>query len=211
MLLAMKPVEICKNIIGAQKLTSILEELSSPQIKAILKEGNIKVKLPGGYVSQNKRRILWLEKITTSIEIENQEAAAELLQQWLLNHRRQILMDYLDRLKVKHRHGETDESFLVVKSKEKVQEAALWLLGKHDPVETAAYLYYVAFQQRAKAFDGWDGIQETLHARLSRREGAVETKDDNTRARPDSSETNPDSSKANPEDAGKETVITENS
>jgi hypothetical protein len=155
MLAGMKPSEICLTILKKEKLLSIVEELTNPQVKTVLKEGDVKVKLPSGYVTQQKRRELWSSKIIASVEQGNELAAAELLQQFLLNHRRQVLIDYLDRLEVKHRQGETDESFLVSRPKERLREAAAWLLEHHDRAETTAYLLYVAYQQRSTAFDDW--------------------------------------------------------
>lgn len=157
----MRPADICKDILGKEKLDSVLNELSSPQIKAALKEGNVKVKLPGGYVSQNKRRTLWKSRIDAAIEQDNHELAAELLQQWLLNHRRVILIEFLNRLGVKHRDGETDDSFLISNSAEKVRDAARWLLGQHDRIETTAYLHYIAYQQKTQVFEGWEGLSAT--------------------------------------------------
>lgn len=156
----MKPTEICRQVLGHDKLVAILGELSSAQIKAVLKEGNLKVKLPGGYVSQQKRRQIWTEKISVAAEQDNDSAAGEMLQQWLLHHRRQMLIDLLDKLEVKHRQGETDESFLVAYSAERVQGAASWLLSEHDRVEVTAYLRYIAHQQRSTVFDDWAGLEE---------------------------------------------------
>ena len=47
----MNPVQICKKVLGDDKLSAILEQLSSSQIKQVLKEGGLKVKLSGGFVS----------------------------------------------------------------------------------------------------------------------------------------------------------------
>jgi len=158
MLGRMKPAQICKQILGPEKLLEVLGQLSTPQVKAVLKEGGVKVKLPGGYVSQQKRRALWTDKITAAIDTDNDDAASELLQQWLLHHQRPMLVDLLDRIGVKHRQGETDESFLIANSAEKLRDAATWLLGRHDRVEAVAYLRYIAYQQRSPVFDGWDGL-----------------------------------------------------
>jgi hypothetical protein len=155
----MRPTDICKQVLGADKLRAVLDELSAPQIKAVLKEGGVKVKLPGGYTSQKKRRALWTDKVCASVEQGNEEAGGELLQQWLLHHRRQMLIDLLDRLEVKHRQGETDESFLVSGSTEKIRDGATWLFEKHDRVEAVAYLRYIAYQQRSPVFDGWDRME----------------------------------------------------
>jgi hypothetical protein len=158
MLALMKPSEICLNILGKEKLNVILGELTNPQLKAVLKEGDVKVKLPGGYVAQQKRRELWSSRILAAVEQGNDTASGEMLQQFLLNHRRQLLCDYLDKLEVKHRNGETDESFLVARPQERAREAATWLLGQHDRAETAAYLLYIAYQQRSIVFDDWSEL-----------------------------------------------------
>ena len=154
----MKPAEICTAILGKTRIESILQELSTPQVKAILSEGDVKVKLPAGYVSQTKRRQAWTAKIVAAIEEANQTLCAELLQQWLLNHRRKMLIDFLDHLEVKHRHGETDESFLISHSVERVRADAAWLLTQHDRAEAIAYLAYIAYQQRSTVFDGWEEL-----------------------------------------------------
>lgn len=159
MLRGMKPADICKTYLGMETLENLLGEFSSPQIKATLKEGGVRVKLPGGFVSQQKRRKLWLSRIMTAVEQDNEELAAEFLQQWLLNHRRAMLISLLDRLEVKHQHGETDDSFLVSQSADRVRDAATWLMGEHEPRETAAYLHYIAYQQRSNVFDGWEGFK----------------------------------------------------
>ena len=72
-----------------------------------------------------------------------------------------MLIDLLDRLGVKHRQGETDESFLVAGATDKIRDAASWLMARHDRVETIAYLRYIAYQQRSPVFDDWDGILVT--------------------------------------------------
>jgi hypothetical protein len=160
MLATMKPVDICKNYLGNERVDAILAALSSPQIKAVLKEGDVKLKTTAGYVSQQKKREQSAAKIRAGIEAGNQALAAELLQQWLLNHRRALLIAYLDRLEVKHRQGETDESFLIARPAEKVREAAAWLLEHEaDRAEAQAYLLYIAHQQRASVFDDWEPLR----------------------------------------------------
>jgi hypothetical protein len=152
----MTPSQICNTILGLDKVNAVLGELSSPQIKAILKEGGVKAKLPGGYVSRQKRLKVWAARITSAVEAENDELCAELLQQWLLHHRRPMLMALLDRLEVKHQAGETDDSFLISRPTERVREAAEALLADHDRVEAAAYLHYIAYQQKSSVFEGWE-------------------------------------------------------
>ena len=125
----------------------------------------MRVKLPGGYVSQQKRRGLWQSKILAALEQNNDDLAGEFLQQWLLNHRRPMLCSFLDRLELKHQQGETDESFLVTQSKDRARDAATWLMTQYDPRETAAYLQYIAYQQRSSVFDDWDGFKLDQSAR----------------------------------------------
>ncbi len=160
----MKPAEICLSILGQNRIEQIILELSAPQTKTILKEGEIKAKLPGGYVSQKKRRELWAKTIHGAIEQRNDALAAELLQQWLLNHRREMLVNLLDRLDVKHRAGETDETFLVTRSADKIRDESAAMLTQYEPTEVRAYLLYIAFQQRANVFDDWAPLLEGTHA-----------------------------------------------
>jgi hypothetical protein len=155
----MTPSEICKNLLTPPRLTSILDELTNPQLKAVLKQGSAKVKLPSGYVNQKKRREMFVSKILALLEQGNEDLASELLQEWLLHHRRALLVKFLDRLEVKHSGGETDETFLVARPVEKIRDAATWLLGNHDRTEAAAYLLYIAFQQRSSVFDDWDVLK----------------------------------------------------
>ncbi|MCA9668950.1 MAG: hypothetical protein KC503_25320 [Myxococcales bacterium] len=158
----MNPVQICKKVLGDDKLSAILEQLSSSQIKQVLKEGGLKVKLSGGFVSQKKKRTVWSKKISGAIDEENEDAAAELLQQWLLNHHRGMLVDYLDALGVTHRDGETDQSFLLGSAKEKVHDAARMLLDstERDAVDVKAYLLYIAYQQRSPVFEDFEPLAQ---------------------------------------------------
>ena len=154
----MNPTTICTTILGPEKFEAILNELSTPQVKAVLKKGDLKIKNPSGYVSQHKRREIWKVKILGAVNQGNDELAAELLQQWLLHHRRAILMIFLDLLAVKHQHGETDESFLITRPAHKIREAASSLLSQHAREEVKAYLLYIAYQQRSPVFDDWEEL-----------------------------------------------------
>jgi hypothetical protein len=154
----MKPEDICNNVLGNDKLDDIINELSSPQIKAILKEGGMRAKVPGSYVSRSKRLKIWSQRIHKGLAEDNEDLASELLQQWLLYHRRYLLIALLDRLEIKHQQGETDESFLVTCPREKILEAAGWLLETQDRLETRAYLIYIAYQQRTQVFEDWSEL-----------------------------------------------------
>jgi hypothetical protein len=66
------------------------------------------------------------------------------------------LIKYLDALEVRHREGETDDSFLLSHDKDQVLKCAADLLDEHgDNPEVLAYLAYVAHQQRSNVFDEW--------------------------------------------------------
>ena len=151
----MQPSEICQNILGAERLAELLAQLSSPQVKAVLKEGGLKAKLPGSFSTQKKRRSAWSNRINAALAEGNDAAASELLQQWLLNHERQLLVDYLEALGVPHRAGETDESFLFSKAPESLREQATKLMDSHTPEVVVAYIAYIAFQQKSHVFDDW--------------------------------------------------------
>ena len=151
----MRPSETCHIYLGVERLHEIVDAFSSPQIKAVLKEGGLKIKASGGFVTQKKRRAIWGKKILGAVQGGNDEAASELLQQWLLNHERAILVDYLDGLGVKHRAGETDDSFLFSKPADLLREQGVRLFERHPAHVVATYLDYIAFQQKSKVFDDW--------------------------------------------------------
>jgi hypothetical protein len=154
----MQPADTCNTFLGREKLETILASLSSPQIKAILRTGNLRTKVPGGLVSNQKRKKLWISRISEAIRDDNDDAASEFLQQWLLNHRRAMLIDYLDRMGVSHRAGETETSFLLVNDADKARQCASVLLQGYPPDEAATYLIYVAHQQKATVFDDWEPL-----------------------------------------------------
>ncbi|MBK8482112.1 MAG: hypothetical protein IPL40_13245 [Proteobacteria bacterium] len=151
----MNPAAICTTYFDVARLTALIGELSVPQLKAVLKGGGIKGKTSATLVSPSRRRAQWGQQAIRAISAGNDALATELLQQFLLHHRRQILIDYLDALEVKHSAGETDVSFLGAVPGERVRACAATLLAQHDPAETAAYLSYIAFQQEATVFEGW--------------------------------------------------------
>lgn len=154
----MQPSTICRSFLGGPQLEAVVDLLSSPQLKAVLREAKIKVDKRGGYVSIKKKRRDAAAKITAAIEADDDEAAGELLQQWLLNHRRQMLIAYLDLLQVKHSAGETDQTFLISCPAESVRAAALRLVDQFPRHEVQAYLHYIAYQQKSSVFDQWEPL-----------------------------------------------------
>lgn len=154
----MQPATICRSFLGGSQLATVVDLLSSPQLKAVLREAKIKVNKGGGYVSIKKKRRDAAAKITAAIEANDDEAASELLQQWLLNHRRPMLIAYLDLLEVKHSAGETDQTFLISCSAEAIRAAALRLTEQYPRHEVQAYLYYIAYQQKSAVFERWEPL-----------------------------------------------------
>jgi len=171
----MNPVDICQRVLGPDKLSEIIGKLSSPQIKAALKEGGIKVKLPAGIVSQQRRRALWSTRILAAVEQRNEALASEVLQQWLLHHHRAMLVRYLDILGVKHRDGETEDSFLLSCPRDQVHDAARRLLAEHDASEVRAYLHYIAHQQRASVFEDFAPMQADRREAPGEPDGSEQT------------------------------------
>lgn len=153
---AMKPADICQSYLSSDRLNEMIDVLSSPQIKKVLKEGGIKVKSSGGgFVTQKKKRGLWSGKIIDALNEGSDEVASEFLQQWFLNHQRDMLVDYLNALGVKHQMGETDDSFLFTKPAELVREEGAKLFERYPKDIAAIYLDYIAFQQKSNVFDDW--------------------------------------------------------
>ena len=150
----MRPTAICLEVLGQDKLTDVIGKLSSQQIKVVLKDGGIKLKRSGGYTSQARKRQLRVSRILHSLAQGDDDVAGVLLQQWLLNHRREMLVDYLEMLGVKHRDGETDETFLLSRPEQEVRGAATKLAEKYEDAEVRAYLLYVAHQQGSSVFQG---------------------------------------------------------
>lgn len=163
----MNPAAICSVFFARARLATLIAELSVPQLKAVMKSGGIKLKTSASVISPSRRRAQWGQQAIGAIERGNDSLAAELLQQFLLHHRRPLLIDYLDALGVKHTAGETDQSFLSETLAERARECAAGLLARHDPAETAAYLSYIAFQQRSSVFDGWEPLQRLAAAPAS--------------------------------------------
>ncbi len=79
-----------------------------------------------------------------------------------MRHHRQMLIDYLDFLEVKHNQGETDEDFCETNSPEKLREGATMLLGKYEKHEVAVYLLLVGHLQETHVYDQTPEILEAL-------------------------------------------------
>jgi hypothetical protein len=79
-----------------------------------------------------------------------------------MRHHRQMLIDYLDFLEVKHRGGETDEDFCETRPPEKLREGVDMLLGKYEPHHVAVYLLLVGHLQETPVFDRTPKLLEAL-------------------------------------------------
>lgn len=147
----MQPSVICDKL-GADKLIRICDELNSTQLKTTLRKGDVSTKAPSRMVSQKARRRLWSERLVRALERGNDELAQSLLYEWLLHHRRNLLILYLDRIGVKHQGGETEETFTRTVPAETLVEEALELAKEQDPVEVAAYVHFLDFHQESEVF-----------------------------------------------------------
>ena len=153
----MHPLDICKRL-GSDKITAICGELNSNQLKNTLRKGGLNTKVPSRMVSQRKRRTLWSERVHKSLEQQNDEVAESLLYEWLLHHRRELLMDYLDRIGVKHQGGETEDTFTRTVPPETLRETALAVARTREPSEVAAYVLFLDYHQESDVFSHSDEI-----------------------------------------------------
>ena len=117
----MKPIQICQNL-GQGHIDAYYDELSGKEVRAVLKAGGCSVNVPETAFTQAARRRVWRRRFDSEFASGNDQLALALLLEWLMRHHRQMLVDYLDFLGVKHRQGETDEDFCVTQPLEKLQE-----------------------------------------------------------------------------------------
>ncbi|MCD6496737.1 MAG: hypothetical protein J7M25_00320 [Deltaproteobacteria bacterium] len=162
----MQPIEIIDGI-QTEKLDAILSELNSAQCKAVLKAGSLATKLPPGKVSQKARKKAWGQRIRDGLAHDNDALASELLYQWILHHRRDMLTKYLNSIGVENVRGETEESFTKTVPEPKLIEAALALCKDNDPVEVAMYVLYLDYHQDSHVFGSDDRILSLLSGNTS--------------------------------------------
>jgi len=159
----MRPIDICARL-GTQRIIDICHELNSNQLKTTLRKGDLKTKVPSRVVSQRARRKIWAERVTTSLGKQNDEVASNLLYEWLLNHRRKMLIEYLDAIGVKHQGGETEETFTKTVPAETLLKAAQDLTANHPGAEVAAYLLFLDDHQESSVFTDAPEIVALLDA-----------------------------------------------
>jgi hypothetical protein len=147
-----KPIQICQNL-GQGHIDAYYDELSGKEVRAVLKAGGCSVNVPETAYTQAARRRVWRRRFDSEFTSGNDQLALALLLEWLMRHHRQMLVDYLDFLGVKHRQGETDEDFCVTQPLEKLQEGVGELLKKYPPAHVASYLLLVGHLQETPIYD----------------------------------------------------------
>jgi hypothetical protein len=147
----MRPIEICRGL-GNERILSLAEELNSAQLKATLHKGDVSTKVQSSVVSQKAKRRIFTERLVHALAADNNGLADSLLYEWLLHHRRPMLVDYLGRIGVKHQAGETEESFTRTVPPETLRTAARELAKKWPPAEAAAYVLYLDHHQESHVF-----------------------------------------------------------
>jgi hypothetical protein len=185
----MHPTDICLKL-GPDKIAAICDELNSNQLKSTLRRGGLNTKVPSRMVSQRAKRKLWSERVRKSLEQKtpNDEVAENLLYEWLLNHRRRLLMTYLDRIGVKHQGGETDETFTKTVPPATLREAALAVAKEHDPMDVAAYVLFLDHHQESDVYGSDQNILALLEGGVPDVASPPEAPD-STAAPPDTTDT----------------------
>ena len=157
----MIPIEICKHL-GKERTDAFYEELSGKEVRAVLKAGGSHSGVPSTAFTRTQRLKAWRKRFDAEFEKENQQLALAFLIEWLMRHHRQMLIDYLDFLEVKHNQGETDEDFCETNAPEKLREGATMLLGKYEPHHVSVYLLLVGHLQETGVFDQTPELLEAL-------------------------------------------------
>jgi len=156
-----KPIEIC-NVLGKEKIDEYYAKLSGKELRAVLKAGGASASTPSTAFTQAARRKVWRKRFDNEWNSGNEQLALALLIEWLMRHNRFLLVEYLDDLKVKHKHGETDEDFCETHTPEQLRESAQKLLKKHPPHHVATYLLLVGHLQETAVYDQTPEILEAL-------------------------------------------------
>jgi hypothetical protein len=156
-----KPIDICTHL-GRERVDSFYEELSGKEVRAVLKAGGSHAGTPATAYTRASRLKAWRKRFDAEFDNGNEQLALALLIEWLMRHHRQMLIDYLDYLGVKHKGGETDEDFCETNSPEKLREGIDVLFGKYDAHHVAVYLLLVGHLQETPVFDQTPKLLEAL-------------------------------------------------
>ncbi len=147
----MKPLDIAQKI-GPAKIEAMVDELNSGQFKRILTAGDVSTRIPSTVLSLKARTRMWKDRLLEAIAGGNPSIASALIYEWLLGRRRAMLVRYLDLLEVKHRNGETDETFLKTIPEPTLRAKAAELAKEFDPQDVAIYVHFLDYHQHADVF-----------------------------------------------------------
>lgn len=157
----MIPIEICKHL-GQERVDAFYQELSGKEVRAVLKAGGSHSGVPSTAFTRAQRLKAWRKRFDAEFGKDNEKLALAFLIEWLMRHHRQMLIDYLDFLEVKHNQGETDDDFCETNSPEKLREGATMLMGKYEPFHVAVYLLLVGHLQETVVYDQTPQLLEAL-------------------------------------------------
>ena len=147
----MKPLDIAQKV-GPSKIEAMVDELNSGQFKRILIAGAVSTRIPSSVLSLKARSRLWKDRLMNGLDQGNHAVASSLIYEWLLGRRRSMLEKYLDLLEVKHRRGETDETFLKTIPEETLRTKAHELTQDYPAQDVAIYVHFLDHHQHAAAF-----------------------------------------------------------
>lgn len=159
----MSPEQIVSSL-PKEKIESMIQDLNSGQFKSVLRAGGLQTKVPSACVLQKARRRIWSRRILEGLEEKTLGIAGELIYQWLLNHRRQMLVDYLNGLNIKHVRGETEETFTKTIPEEKLIKEALQLMERYDPQDVAIYTLFLDHHQESTVYSTNIKITGAIHS-----------------------------------------------
>lgn len=157
----MKPIEICRHL-GHAHVDAFYQELSGKEVRAVLKAGGTGASVPATAFTRVQRLKSWRKRFDTEFERGNEQLALAFLVEWLMRHRRTMLVDYLDFLEVPHKQGETDEDFCKTKTPEELRAGIAALLAKYPPHEVGVYMLLVGHLQESHVFDQTPAVLEAL-------------------------------------------------
>lgn len=157
----MTPLQIC-NHLGNETIDAYYSELSGKEVRAVLKAGGTSSSVPKTAYTKSARLKAWRRRFDGEFADGNGQLALALLIEWLMRHHREMLVDFLDFLEVKHNQGETDEDFCETNSPQKLREGAKMLLGKYETKHVGTYLLLVGNLQETTVFDQTPELLEAL-------------------------------------------------
>ena len=157
----MTPLQICHHL-GSEHIDAYYGELSGKEVRAVLKAGGASTGVPKTAYTKSARLKAWRKRFDGEFEGGNGQLALALLIEWLMRHHREMLVDYLDFLEVKHTQGETDADFCETTSPETLREGADALHAKYKPSDVGTYLMLVGHLQETHVFDQTPKLVEAL-------------------------------------------------